>query len=104
MEDKPSSHQTVSTMRSLLVAILLFPDVQKKAQEELDSVIGRERLPTIDDRSTLPFIDAVCKETLRWRPVTPLGAFSFHNASKRFERHHMYNIVTGRCPTCNHKR
>jgi len=62
-------------MKSFLVAILLYPDVQKKAQAELDSVIGRERLPTLEDRPNLPFIDAVCKEVLRWRPATPLGTF-----------------------------
>jgi len=55
--------------------MLLYPDMQKKAQVELDSVIGRERLPTFNDRPYLPFIDAVCKEVLRWYPVTPLGAF-----------------------------
>jgi hypothetical protein len=60
-------------MKSFFVAMLLFPDVQKKAQDELDSVIGRDRLPTFEDRLRLPFVDAVCKETLRWRPVGPVG-------------------------------
>ena len=67
--------QTVTATISFVVAMLLYPDIQKKAQEELDSVTGRERLPTFDDRPRLPFIDAVCKEILRWRPVTPVGAF-----------------------------
>jgi len=62
-------------MKSFIIAMLLYPDMQKKAQVELDSVIGRERLPTFNDRPYLPFIDAVCKEVLRWYPVTPLGAF-----------------------------
>ena len=53
--------------------MLISPDIQKKAQDELDSVIGRDRLPTFEDRPRLPFVDAVYKETLRWRPVTPLG-------------------------------
>jgi len=69
-------HQTVSTIMSFFVAMLLYPDIQKKAQNELDSAIGRERLPSFEDRPRLPFIDAVCKEILRWRPVAPLGAFS----------------------------
>jgi hypothetical protein len=43
------------------------------AQEELDSVTRRERLPTFEDRPKLPFVDAVCMEVIRWRPVTPLG-------------------------------
>jgi len=68
-------YQTVSTLMSLFVAMLLHPEIQKKAQDELDSVIGRERLPTFEDRPRLPFINAVCKETLRWHPITPLGVF-----------------------------
>jgi Cytochrome P450 len=59
---------------SLLLAVILYPDTQKRAQEELDAVTGRERLPTFDDRARLPFIDAMCREVMRWRPVTPLGA------------------------------
>ena len=62
-------------MKSFVVAMLLYPDIQKKAQDELDSVVGRDRLPTFEDRPRLPFIDAMSKELLRWRPVSPLGVF-----------------------------
>ena len=76
MNASPSPvYQTVSALMSLFVAILLHPEIQKKAQDELDSVVGRERLPTFEDRPRLPFINAMCKETLRWRPTTPLGVF-----------------------------
>lgn len=47
--------------------------MQTMAQEELDSVTMRDRLPTFDDRPRLPYIDAICKEVTRWRPVLPLG-------------------------------
>ena len=53
--------------------MLLSPDIQKKAQDELDSVIGRDRLPSFEDRARLPYVDAVCKEVLRWHPVVPAG-------------------------------
>lgn len=43
------------------------------AQAELDSVVGSERLPCLNDRDSLPYINAVCKEVLRWHTVTPLG-------------------------------
>ncbi|KAH9959747.1 cytochrome P450 [Lactifluus volemus] len=65
---------TVAALMSLFLAALLYPDIQKRAQEELDTVTGRERLPTFEDRPRLPFIDALCKEVLRWRPVAPLAA------------------------------
>ncbi|KAI0253746.1 cytochrome P450 [Lactifluus subvellereus] len=64
---------TVAAIMSLLLATLLHPDIQKRAQEELDAVTGRERLPTFEDRPRLMFVDAVCKEALRWRPVVPLA-------------------------------
>jgi len=53
--------------------MFLSPDIQKRAQAELDSVIGRERLPTFEDRPRLPFVDAVCKEILRWSLIAPVG-------------------------------
>ena len=58
---------------SFMVAALLRPEIQTIAQKELDAVTKRERLPTFKDRSKLPFIDAICKEILRWRPVVPMG-------------------------------
>lgn len=51
----------------------LFPQVQKKAQEELDRVIGPNRLPEIGDINQIPYIRALIMETLRWLPVTPFG-------------------------------
>jgi len=51
----------------------LFPHVAKKAQEEIDAVVGTDRLPTFDDREHLPYIDALLKEVLRWNAVTPTG-------------------------------
>ncbi|KAH9957214.1 cytochrome P450 [Russula dissimulans] len=64
---------TMSSIMSFVVAVLVRSDIQAKAQEELDAVTGRERLPTFEDRPKLPFVEAVCKEVLRWRPVTPLA-------------------------------
>jgi cytochrome P450 len=60
-------------MVSLFLALVLFPQVQKRAQAELDVVVGRDRLPTFDDRPRLPYIDALCKELMRWQMVNPIG-------------------------------
>lgn len=54
-------------------AVLTHPEVQVRAQAELDLVIGKGQLPTFADRDALPFITAVVKETLRWEPVAPLS-------------------------------
>lgn len=60
-------------MMTFFLAMSVFPEVQKKAQEELDRVIGSRRLPLIPDRDNLPYIMAVLKETHRWHPVGPMG-------------------------------
>jgi len=60
-------------MTSVISALVQYPEVQRRAQEELDSVIGRERLPTHEDRGLIPYTEAICREALRWQPVTPLG-------------------------------
>ncbi|CAH0024773.1 unnamed protein product [Clonostachys rhizophaga] len=64
---------TVSTLSSFVLAMILFPDVQQKAQQEIDKVIGNERLPDFSDRHQLPYVSALVSETLRWLPVTPIG-------------------------------
>ena len=51
----------------------LYPDVQKKAQAEIDAVVGPNRLPDFQDRSSLPYINAVVKESSRWNLVLPFG-------------------------------
>ena len=58
---------------TFFLAMTVFPDAQKKAQEEIDRVIGGSRLPTSKDLSTLPYIEAVMKETHRWHLVVPMG-------------------------------
>jgi len=60
-------------MSSFFLVLVLYPRVQRRAQQELDAVVGRDRLPTFDDRPRLPYIEAFCKELLRWAMVTPLG-------------------------------
>ncbi len=54
----------------------LYPEVQKKAQAELDAVVGPNRLPTFQDRPNLPYLNAVALEALRWHSVAPTCKFS----------------------------
>ena len=49
------------------------PEVQRKAHEELDRIVGRERLPDFADKGSLPYINSIYKECLRCHPVLPLG-------------------------------
>ncbi|KAF5322721.1 hypothetical protein D9619_000358 [Psilocybe cf. subviscida] len=64
---------TASALQTFFYAMTICPDAQKKAQEELDTVVGANRLPTYDDWNSLPYTEALMRETLRWGPVAPLG-------------------------------
>ena len=54
-------------------AMACYPDVQRRAQAEIDSVVGRGRLPTFGDRPQLLYVEALLRELFRWRPVLPLA-------------------------------
>ncbi|KAF2103859.1 cytochrome P450 [Rhizodiscina lignyota] len=64
---------TVSTLSCFFLAMTLFPEVQRKAQEEIDRIVGTARLPTFEDRDNLRYVEAVVTEALRWHPVAPLA-------------------------------
>ncbi|OCH86637.1 cytochrome P450 [Obba rivulosa] len=67
------SETIYATILALIMAMALNPDKQRLAQAEIDAVIGDDRLPTVEDRPNLPYVNAVIKETMRWQPVNPLG-------------------------------
>ena len=54
------------------------PEVLRKAQAEIDAVVGINRLPDFNDRPYLPYVNAIIKETLRWQMVIPLGKRFFN--------------------------
>jgi len=64
---------TVSSVQTLFLMMALYPEVQKKAQAEIDAVVGPDRLPDFHDRPSLPYINAMLKELTRWNLVVPLG-------------------------------
>ena len=64
---------TSVTMAWWTLAMVAYPKVQARAHEELDKAVGRARPPTFADLTDLPYICAMAKEALRWRPASPLG-------------------------------
>jgi cytochrome P450 len=64
---------TATTLMWWMLAMIAFPEVQRRAQAEIDSVVGRDRLPTFADAPRLPYVCAIVKEILRWRPALPFG-------------------------------
>ena len=57
----------MNALEMFFLAMLKYPEVQCRAQEEIDRVIGTGRLPTLEDRANLPYVNATVSEALRWR-------------------------------------
>ncbi|KAJ6063648.1 cytochrome P450 [Penicillium canescens] len=69
------THITTVIALSIFVMICLqHPDAVSRAQRDLDSVVGPNRLPEFDDIENLPYMHAFINDMLRWQPVTPFGA------------------------------
>ena len=68
-----------SPLMNFFLAMTVHPHIQKNVHNEIDAVIGRGRLPSYQDRSSLPYFNAVYKECLRWLPGLPTGdpAYAF---------------------------
>ncbi|EPS99958.1 hypothetical protein FOMPIDRAFT_1123474 [Fomitopsis schrenkii] len=67
------SDTTNAVLQTFFLAMVLHPNVLKTAQEEIDRAVGSDRLPTLEDRPNLPYIECILKETYRWHPALPLG-------------------------------
>ncbi|KAI9443617.1 cytochrome P450 [Lactarius indigo] len=64
---------TVSAFLTFFLAMVLHPDAQRRAQMEIDRVVGTARLPDFGDETTLPYVSALVKEVMRWHPVAPIA-------------------------------
>lgn len=64
---------TAAFLTTFVLAMVLYPEVQVRAQAEIDTVVGNTRLPTHDDRASLPYVEALIRELFRWHGPTPLG-------------------------------
>ncbi|EUC60844.1 cytochrome P450 family oxidoreductase [Rhizoctonia solani AG-3 Rhs1AP] len=86
------STTTASIVNSFFLMAALYPEITQKAQAEIDSVVGRERIPSLQDRSSLPYTDAMVQEVMRMCPPVPLGLA--HLATEDIE-FHGYRIPKG---------
>ncbi|XP_067362717.1 cytochrome P450 2G1-like [Channa argus] len=64
---------TSSTIRYALSVLIKYPQIQEKMQQEIDTVIGRERCANMEDRKSLPFTDAVIHEVQRFLDIVPFS-------------------------------
>ncbi|KAG2021126.1 cytochrome P450, variant 2 [Coprinopsis cinerea AmutBmut pab1-1] len=82
----------VSSGKVLFLALANNPDVQRRGQEEIDTVIGPGRLPTPGDLQKLPYVQAIVMELTRWYTVAPLGLL---HAATEDDEYHGYFIPKG---------
>ncbi|KAF8608280.1 cytochrome P450, partial [Ceratobasidium sp. AG-I] len=87
-----ASDTTVSSSMSFVLAMVQNPSIQAKAQAEIDAITGSERLPEMADRDSMPYIQRLVREVLRWQPVLPLG---FPHASTKDDEYKGYFIPKG---------
>ncbi|CAE6494377.1 unnamed protein product [Rhizoctonia solani] len=64
--------QVAAVILTCLLALITHPAAQRQAHEELDAMYNEETLPRWQDEQALPFVRAIVKETIRWRPPLPL--------------------------------
>ncbi|XP_046680936.1 probable cytochrome P450 304a1 isoform X1 [Homalodisca vitripennis] len=69
----PTSMATTATLGFAIEFLLLYPQVQVRVHQEIDSVVGRSRLPTLDDRKNLPYTEAVLREVMRRETLAALA-------------------------------
>jgi hypothetical protein len=74
--------KVTSTIHTFFLCMTSYPDIQKRAQEEIDAFLGMGRLPTLDDQKHLPYVEALVKEIIRWAPAVPQGSHLFSSSTK----------------------
>lgn len=86
-----SFDQTVALVTAFYLYMALYPDVQRKAQAEIDEVVGQDRLPSMGDERRLPYVDSLIKELHRFNPIVPL----IPHSTSREDEYHGYRIPKG---------
>lgn len=89
---------TTSVMLSFLLAMTVYPDAQKKAQQEIQHVVGTDRLPDFEDRDSLPYLECILKELYRWSCPVPLG---IPHLATEDDEYRGYHIAEGTVVTAN---
>ena len=82
-----------SVIKLFFLMMARHPDVQAAAQKELDHLIGDNRAPRVSDQDSLPYLDCIFKELLRFNPVGPLITHSPY----KDDLYEGYIIPKGRC-------
>ncbi len=83
------SDTTAITAMNFLLAMVLHPDIMRKGQESVDAVVPASRLPEFEDLESMPYINQIVKEVMRWRPVLPLGVPHLNTTDDDYDGYHI---------------
>ncbi|KAJ3477354.1 hypothetical protein NLI96_g10518 [Meripilus lineatus] len=84
---------TITVVQDFLLAMMAHPEVLRKAQEEIDRVVGPGRLPAFTDRPNLPYIDCVMSEVLRWGCPVPLDLWKMMFITACLSRKELWKML-----------
>lgn len=77
----------------MILALVKNPEVQRKAQAEIDTVVGDARLPNFDDRKSMPYVEAIYRELIRWAPAAPMGEWRVVPLGDHLVRHFQSDVL-----------
>jgi hypothetical protein len=73
--------------------MVLYPEVQAKAKAEIDTIVGNGRLPCMEDRESLPYLNAIVLELYRWHIVLPTGESTSTRIPSRSDSRFVFSSI-----------
>ncbi|KAG6868891.1 hypothetical protein C0993_008189 [Termitomyces sp. T159_Od127] len=92
---------SVSALSTFMYAMVVNVEAQQKAQDEIDAVIGTNRLPDFSDRPNLPYVEALFREVMRWHPVLPLGVSHATSEDDVYNGYYIPKVIAATLATFN---